>query len=63
MDFLGFLGFFSKLLRLLLKVTKVTTVHQNLPKMGQNSIIGSFFARRAKKPQPKPFAGARSRPA
>ena len=34
---------------LLLKVTKVTTGHQELPKMGQNSIISSFFARRAKK--------------
>ena len=33
---------------LLLKVTKVTTGHQKLPKMGQNSIISSFFARRAK---------------
>ena len=37
------------LLRLLLKVTHVTTGHQKLPKMGQNSIIRSFFARRAKK--------------
>ena len=43
------MGFFSKLLMLLLKVTKVTTGHQKLPKMGQNSIIISFFARRAKK--------------
>ena len=34
---------------LLLKVTKVTTGHQKLPKMGQNSIISSFFARRTKK--------------
>ena len=34
---------------LLLKVTKVTTGHQKLPKMGQNSIISPFFARRAKK--------------
>ena len=41
-----FLGFFSKLLRLLLKVTKVTTGHKKLPKMGQNSIISSFFARK-----------------
>ena len=49
LDFFGFLGFFSKLLMLLLKVTKVTTGHQKLPKMGQNSIISSFFARRAKK--------------
>ena len=30
-------------------VTKVTTGHQKWPKMGQNSIIRSFFARRAKK--------------
>ena len=34
---------------LLLKVTKVTTGHQKLPKVVQNSIISSFFARRAKK--------------
>ena len=34
---------------LLLKVTKVTTGHQKLPKVVQNSIIRSFFARRAKK--------------
>ena len=27
----------------------VTTGHQNMPKMGQISIISSFFARRAKK--------------
>ena len=45
--FFGFLGFFSKLLMLLLKVTKVTTGDQKLPKMGQNSIISSFFARRS----------------
>ena len=32
---------------LLLKVTKVTTGHQKLPKMGQNSIISYFFARKA----------------
>ena len=49
MDFFVFLGFLSKFLRLLLKVTKVTTGHQKLPKMGQNSIKSSFFARRAKK--------------
>ena len=49
LDIFGFLGFLSKLLRLLLKVTKVTTGHQKMPKMGQNSIISSFFARRAKK--------------
>ena len=30
-------------------VTKVTTGHQKWPKMGQNSIRSSFFARRAKK--------------
>ena len=34
---------------LLLKVTKVITGDQKMPKMGQNSIISSFFARRAKK--------------
>ena len=45
----GFFGFFSKLLRLLLKVTKVTTRHQKWPKMGQNSILGSDFAQKAKK--------------
>ena len=35
------------------------------PKMGQNSMISPFFARRAKKALalPKPSAGARSRPA
>ena len=33
---------------LLLKFTKVTTGHQKLSKIGQNSIITSFFARRAK---------------
>ena len=42
LDFFGFLGFFFK-------VTNVTTGHQKLPKMGQNSIISFFFARRAKK--------------
>ena len=42
------MGFLSKLLRLLLKVTKVTTGNQKMPKMGQNSIISPFFARRAK---------------
>ena len=47
--FFGFLGFLSKLLKLLLKITKVTTGHQKLPKMGQNRIITSFFAQRAKK--------------
>ena len=36
-------------IRLLLKVTKVTTGHQKLPKICQNSIIISFFARRANK--------------
>ena len=46
-----FLDFFFwlLLLKLLLKVTKVTTGHQKLPKMGQNSILRSFLARRAKK--------------
>ena len=48
MDFL-FFWFLSKLLRLLLNVTKVTTEHQKLPKLGQNSMKSSFFARRAKK--------------
>ena len=43
-----FFGFISKLLMLLLKVIKVTTGHQKLPKVGQNSLITSFFARRAK---------------
>ena len=58
MDFFVFLVFISKLLMLLLKVTKVTTGHQKMPKMGQNSIINSFFARRAK----KPFAKGQSPP-
>ena len=40
------MGFLSKLLRLLLKVTKDT---KKSPKMGHNSIISFFFARRAKK--------------
>ena len=44
-----FFWFLSKLIRLLLNVTMVTTGHQKLPKMGQNSIKTSFFARRAKK--------------
>ena len=43
------MGFLLKLLMLLLKVNKVTTGHQKLPKMGQNSIITPFLARRAKK--------------
>ena len=59
LDFFVFLEFLSKLLWLLIKVTKVTTGHQKLPKMSQNSIICSFFARRAKNAS----AGARSRPA
>ena len=42
-------GKYRPLLRLLLKVTKVTTQHQKWPKMGQNSKIGSLFARRGKK--------------
>ena len=58
LDFLDFFRTFSKLLRLLLKVTKVTTNHQKWPKIGQNSIIGSFFP--PKKPQPKASAGFRS---
>ena len=52
-DFLMFFFLFilllSKLLRLLLNASKVTTGHQKLPKIGQNSIISSLFARRAKK--------------
>ena len=40
-------------LRLLLKVTNVTIGHQKWPKMGQNSIISSFFAQRAKKASAK----------
>ena len=51
--FFVFLGFLSKLLMLLLKVTKVTTGHQKLPKMGQCSLITSFFAHRAKKASAK----------
>ena len=38
-----------QIISLLLKVTKVATEHKKLPKMGQNSIIDSFFAQRAKK--------------
>ena len=45
---MGLFGFFLKLLRLLLKVTKVTTGHQKWPKIGQNSTITFYFARRAK---------------
>ena len=60
-------GFFlHPSLMLLLKVTNVTNGHQKLPKMGQNSLITSFFAQRAKKSlsrRPKPSAGARIRPA
>ena len=41
--FLVFMDFFKKLLRLLLNVIKVTTRNQNWPKIGQNSIISSFF--------------------
>ena len=47
--FFSFLEYLSKLLRLLLKVTKVTTGHQKLPKIGQNSIITSFFPEGQKK--------------
>ena len=43
-------GFFQNLLGLLLKVTKVTTGHQKCPKIGQNSIISSFFPEGQKKP-------------
>ena len=53
LDFFGFLGFLSKLLMLLLQVNKVTTGYQKLPKMGQYSIITSFFAWRAKKASAK----------
>ena len=70
LDFFGFFfglcGFKIKLLRLLLKVTKVTTEHQRRPKIGQNSTMIFFGARRTKKDlgqRPKPSAGARSRPA
>ena len=31
------------------QVTKITTGHQKLNKIGQNSILSSFFAGRAKK--------------
>ena len=55
-----FYGFFRKLLRLLLKVTKVSNGNPKWPKMGQNSIIKPFFARRAKKPRPKAKAHHRS---
>ena len=55
---MGFFGFFLKLLMLLLKITEVTTGHQKLPKVGQNSIRRSFFARRAKKAS----SGGRSPP-
>ena len=47
--FYVFFGFFLKLLWLLLQVTKVTTGHQKSLKLGQNSIISFFIARRAKK--------------
>ena len=63
------MGFLSKLLRLLLKVTKVTTGHLKLPKIGKNSIISSFFARRARNalaegqsPQQELEVGPRSEP-
>ena len=48
-----FFWFLSKLLRLLLNDTTVTIGHQKSPKMGQNSIKSSFFARRAKKASAK----------
>ena len=55
-------GFFSKSLRLLLKVTEIITGHQKWLKMGQNSILSSFFCLKGKK-KLKPSAGAKSRPA
>ena len=64
--FYFFWGFFSKLLRLLLKFTKVTTGHQKSSIMGQNSMVHVFFCLKGKNNlgrRPKPFAGARSRPA
>ena len=47
--FLDFFGNPCKVTKVTTKVTKATTGHQKMPKMGQNSIISSFFARRAKK--------------
>ena len=38
---------------LLLKVIGVTTEHQNFPKIGQNSILSSFFPEGQKKARPK----------
>ena len=49
LDFFSFFWFLSKVIWLLLNVTMVTTGHQKSPKMGQNSLRSSFFARRAKK--------------
>ena len=51
--FLDFVVFLLLLLMLLLKVTKVITGDQKSPKMGQNSIKSSFFARRAIKASAK----------
>ena len=61
LDFFKFFGIFFLLLllMLLLKVTKVITGDQKMPKMGQNSIISSFFARK-KKSWPKAEAPRRS---
>ena len=41
--------YFILLIRSLLKVTKVTTEHQKRPKLGVNSILSPFFARRVSK--------------
>ena len=46
--FFGFYGFLTKLLRVLLQVTKVANGNQKWPKMGQNSIIKSFFCPKGK---------------
>ena len=47
--FLDIFWFFGIPFRLLLKVTKVTTGDQKLPKIGQHSIISSFFCSKGKK--------------
>ena len=49
---------------LLLKVTKVITGDQKMPKMGHNNKL--FFCPKGKRSlgrRPKPFAGARNKPA
>ena len=51
--FFWIFGFFSKLLRLLLNVMEVSTEHQKWLKISTNSVKSSYFARSAKKPQPK----------